>query len=189
MGQNATSGRNCEVIIALGSNSKGAWGQPRVILAHTIDELQRFGVTTLRASGLYATEAIGGGRQPQFLNAVIVVSTSLPPSRLLHTLKRLEWAAGRRSGRRWGPRALDLDLIDYCRVRLNVSARNSSQRFLVLPHPHSDRRAFVLRPLLDVVPGWRHPVSGRSGLELLRATGRQAAAVRRIMGHEWANIP
>ena len=97
----------------------------------------------LAASGVYESAPVGPGRQPPYLNAAVLLETGLKPLSLLVELKRLEAAAGRRPGPRWGPRPLDLDLLAYGRRRLRTP-------LLTLPHPLAARRAFVRAPLADL---------------------------------------
>ncbi len=172
---------NCdEVILALGGNLTGRWGSPADAMTQAIDELGRHGVHVIGRSGVYRSAALGGGRQPAFLNAVILVRSTLPPAGLLRLLKRLERAAGRRAGRRWGPRPLDLDIIDFRGARLCWSARPGRRSSLTLPHPEAHKRRFVLQPLLDVAPHWRHPGFGVPGRQLLSKIATRPGHVTRI---------
>jgi 2-amino-4-hydroxy-6-hydroxymethyldihydropteridine diphosphokinase len=155
------------VIIALGGNKSGHWGQPADAMQRAICELAACGVVAIAQSPVYSTQALGGGRQPNFLNSVIMVQSVLPPASLLRLLKRLERAAGRQLGRRWGPRPLDLDIIDFKGLRLAWTATPRRRASLTLPHPESHKRSFVLKPLIDVAPHWRHPALGVSAQTLL----------------------
>jgi 2-amino-4-hydroxy-6-hydroxymethyldihydropteridine diphosphokinase len=117
-------------------------------------------------SSIYKSAPIGGGRQPLYVNAVVAARFERGPARLLLILKRLERLAGRRPGRRWGPRPLDLDIIDYGGRRIGPwqSVRRPT---LALPHPEAHRRVFVLVPIAAIAPQWRHPVLGMTGRQLL----------------------
>lgn len=97
-------------------------------------------------SGLWRTAPVGGPEQPEYLNAAVVVDTSLTAGELLAVGHELESAAGRVRDVRWGPRTLDVDLIDVEGVR-------SSDPALTLPHPRAGERAFVLAPWAQVEPG------------------------------------
>jgi 2-amino-4-hydroxy-6-hydroxymethyldihydropteridine diphosphokinase len=93
-------------------------------------------------------------------------------------LKEIEARAGRRGGRPWGPRPLDLDILDYKGLSLNWKKRKTgrprqARRQLVLPHAELEKRPFVLLPLLDVAPNWRHPVTKESARALWRAVTKQ----------------
>ncbi len=128
------------------------------------------GTRILRQSGLYLTAGVGPGRPGVFVNAVIAVECHCGPDALLRRLKMIERAAGPRSSRRWGPRPLDLDILDYrgrivgrrAHDRLNTAALRNR---LFLPHPLMHERPFVLAPLDEIAPAWRHPV--------LKITARQ----------------
>lgn len=133
-------------------------------------------------SRLFESPAFPPGSGPDFVNAVILVETSLPPEALLAQLHSVEAAHGRVRTRRWGPRTLDLDLLawgDAVRPNSTVwkswadlpAARQAQEApgELILPHPRLAERAFVLVPLLDIAPAWRHPVTGRSVAEMAAA--------------------
>ena len=127
---------------------------------------------------------MGGDRQPAYINAVLRIDASVGPVRLLWILQALERHAGRRTGvaKRWGARALDLDIIDHGgrvsgrrvqrqgrhKVR-TINPRRPTRRTksLILPHPLAHLRAFVLMPLLEVAPHWIHPTLRVSGKTLL----------------------
>lgn len=102
-------------------------------------------ITVVGVSGLWRTAPVGGPEQPEYLNAVMVVDTSLQPAELLAVGHELEAAADRVRDVRWGPRTLDVDLVDVEGVR-------SSDPALMLPHPRAGERAFVLAPWAQVEP-------------------------------------
>lgn len=167
------------VVIAFGANCLGPWGTPRETLARALAELEREGVAVTARSAIYETAAIGQTRQQPYLNAVVLVTTSKPPAALLRLLKAIERRAGRRGGRPWGARTLDLDIVDYKGVVQNWPLKRQSfggggHRSLVLPHPLMQERPFVLRPLLDVAPGWRHPALQLSGRQLWQLVAGKA---------------
>jgi 2-amino-4-hydroxy-6-hydroxymethyldihydropteridine diphosphokinase len=128
-------------------------------------------------SDLYETAALGSARQGTYFNAVALAKTRLSAEALLRLLKEIEVRAGRRGGRPWGSRTLDLDILDYKGLVLNWRQRTAGQpppgyRPLVLPHAELERRPFVLKPLLDVAPDWRHPVTRKSARALWRAASK-----------------
>lgn len=160
------------IIISLGSNVISRWGNSHTTILQALRELEGRGVRILRRSRLYRTSPYGPIDQPVFTNAAAVIRTSLPAAALLSVVKRIEARAGRQPSQVWGPRALDIDIIDYNRQILNWSQR-ATQSFkcnslsLILPHPRIEMRAFVLKPLLDIAPHWHHPVSGLHAAQLL----------------------
>jgi 2-amino-4-hydroxy-6-hydroxymethyldihydropteridine diphosphokinase len=160
--------------LALGSNREGAWGNPCDTLLRARLELTLAGLQVVRSSRLYRTTPLGPGRQAIYLNAVLLIEANIAPGALLRLLKRIERRAGRRFGTRWGPRALDLDALDFGSRRLGWPARRRVGGRLVLPHPEIERRGFVLVPLLEVAPHWRHPALAIPGRTLLARLGRRA---------------
>lgn len=145
--------------IALGSNRPhGRHGAPKEVVRAAIGALGALGrveaVSTIRA-----TPALGpAGRS--FANAVAILAADLMPDALLAALKRIEREFGRRSGRRWGPRVLDLDLILWSRGSWGGPGP-------LVPHPEFRQRGFVLEPLAEVAPDWRDPISGATVRQLL----------------------
>jgi 2-amino-4-hydroxy-6-hydroxymethyldihydropteridine diphosphokinase len=179
------------LLLAFGANQAGAWGPPDKTLARARRELACAGVRILAASPLYDTLPLGPGRQSPYLNAVLLSAAHVGPAALLRLIKRLERRAGRRLSARWGPRCLDIDILDFGGRRIGWSGRRLDRLapgHLVLPHPQIDRRAFVLIPLLEVEPHWQHPilcVSGRALLARLPSASRRG--VRRSLAFAgWA---
>ena len=148
--------------IAIGSNISGPWGTPEQAVAHAVAALNGDGLKLVRASRLMITAPFGKPNQPDFVNAVAGIETHLPPLALLQKLHAIEKQAGRRRGLRWGPRALDLDIIDY------EGLVRPRQKMLILPHPGIAVRIFVLQPIAEITPQWRHPVSHKSAADMLR---------------------
>ena len=154
------------VLIGLGSNLDGPWGNSRETVLRALGHLDRDGLALVKASRLVNSRPFGNIHQPPFINAVARIATHLPPEALLRRLHALEHAAGRRRGLRWGPRTLDLDLLDYHGL---VRPWRPT-----LPHPGIAQRAFVLAPIAEIAPAWRHPVLCQRAavlLRLLRSSG------------------
>jgi 2-amino-4-hydroxy-6-hydroxymethyldihydropteridine diphosphokinase len=146
--------------VALGSNL----GSRRETLQKALVHLSELPRTTLqRCSSLYATSPVGGPPQPDFLNAVIFLETSLTPEELLKHLHGIENLLGRQRSIHWGPRTLDLDLLALGAV----TRASEDPKQLQLPHPRLQDRQFVLVPLLEVAPNWKHPVLRQSVEALL----------------------
>jgi 2-amino-4-hydroxy-6-hydroxymethyldihydropteridine diphosphokinase len=150
------------ILIALGANRSGPWGTPRQTVQRALAELNTGGMRLKRASGLLVSAPFGRTDQPDFVNAVAEIETALPPRALLARLHMIEREAGRRRGLRWGPRTLDLDLLDYHGL---ISRRGPGP---LLPHPGIASRIFVLSPLASIAPLWRHPQSRQTAATLLR---------------------
>jgi 2-amino-4-hydroxy-6-hydroxymethyldihydropteridine diphosphokinase len=133
--------------IAIGSNRRhGRFGRPAGVVEAAIARLdQDFGL--FDASPIVLNAAHGGAGR-DFANAVALIESTLAPVDLLSRLKRIERAFGRRSGRRWGERVVDLDIAVW-------SGGSFRSRRLIIPHPQLARRSFVLQPLAAIAPGWR----------------------------------
>lgn len=126
-------------VIALGANL----GDARAALSGASEAIETTpGIGLIAQSSVYSTAPIGGVEQPDYLNAVVIVETTLSPRELLDRLHEIENAWHRTREVRWGPRTLDLDLIDYAGV-------TSADPELTLPHPRAHERAFVLVPWLE----------------------------------------
>src|SRR5262245_5231887 len=137
------------ILVALGANVAGPWGTPRQTIARALGELDRHGLRLIAASRLIETKPFGRVNQPKFINAVAVIQTHLPPLALLARLHAIERAAGRHRTIRWGPRSLDLDLLDYHGLVRSEPNSDATPGSLVLPHPGIAERVFVLEPLAE----------------------------------------
>ena len=167
------------MLIALGANVDGAWGPPEQTLHQCLSHLGEQGFSDIQMSPLYLTKAHGAVRQPPYLNAVLQAMCTITPSQAIDVFKKTEKKSGRRLVGRNGPRPLDMDLLDFAGRIVNWGAGHPRPK-LVLPHPLLAERAFVLVPLADLVPEWRHPVLGMTARQLLiRQGGRQRFMLRR----------
>jgi 2-amino-4-hydroxy-6-hydroxymethyldihydropteridine diphosphokinase len=156
------------VFVALGANLPSPlYGGPRATLEAAIDRLAALGVVVEARSRWYEAAPVPPSDQPWFVNGVAEVHTGLDPARLLALLHRVESEFGRVRGERNAPRIVDLDLVAYG-DRVAGEAGNADAG-PVLPHPRMHERAFVLLPLRELAPGWRHPQLGRSLDELIAA--------------------
>ena len=136
--------------IALGSNL----ASPHQQLTRAVAALQTLVDTQLlRTSSVYRSPAVGPGTQPDYLNAVVLLTTRLAPKALLDAMHEIELAQGRVRDLHWGPRTLDLDLLVFGNQR-------SQSEALTLPHPGIAERGFVLVPLADIAPTMRVPGLG-----------------------------
>lgn len=167
----------------------GNVGRPDLAFARAVARLDAEpGVRVAARSRLWRSEPWGVADQPPFLNGAALVETSSSPRELHELLLDEERAAGReRGGERWGPRALDLDVLWF-------GDRLSDDPALTLPHPRLAERAFVLEPLAEIAPEWRHPRTGASAAEMLaalRLSGRAGACERTtvLLGEPLGDAP
>lgn len=140
------------IYIALGANLPGSSGTPRETLEAALALFPSQDMRVLRHSSWWRSPAQPAGDQPDFINGMVEVATALEPAEVLARLHDLESRFGRVRRKRWEARVLDLDLIDY-RGRQSGGAEGTP----VLPHPRLRERLFVLLPLQEVAPDWRHP--------------------------------
>jgi 2-amino-4-hydroxy-6-hydroxymethyldihydropteridine diphosphokinase len=134
-------------LIALGSNLQ----QPQVQVSKAIQVLsQTAGLNLLKASSLYATAPVGYDNQPDFINAVVQMSTGIPAPQLMQLLLTIEQTFGRERPFPNAPRILDLDLLDYDGMQMATEQ-------LTLPHPRMHERGFVILPLAEIVPDFILP--------------------------------
>jgi 2-amino-4-hydroxy-6-hydroxymethyldihydropteridine diphosphokinase len=170
------------LLLALGGNRRGCWGGPAKSMEHARRDLEAAGLRIVRASSLYLTEPVGGARQPAYLNAVVMASGALAPGSLLRLLKRIERRAGRRLGPLNGPRPLDIDILDYGGRRIGWPPLRRERGRLILPHPLLHLRTFVLAPLEEIAPNWRHPVFGKRPKAMLaQLVPRSRTGVRQAL--------
>lgn len=145
--------------LGLGANL----GECKKTLRKAVLALVRHGFRLEACSSLYRTEPWGLPGQPDFLNCVVMGTWNLPPAQMLETILQVEKELGRerREGERWGPRIIDIDLLAAGDTLLDTE-------ILTLPHPRLGERRFVLAPLAEIAPGWRHPLTGQTTLEMLK---------------------
>ena len=150
------------ILVGIGSNlAAPGYQSPQDTARAAVAALPTIGVAVVARSPWYLSEPVPASDQPWFANGVVVVTTELPPPVLLARLLALEARFGRERGARDAARTLDLDLLDY-------DGRLYATATLDLPHPRLHERRFVLAPLCDIAPEWRHPRLGLTAAELLR---------------------
>ena len=147
------------ILISVGANLPSAAGSPLATCTAALALLPANGAAVVRRSRWYASDAQPPSAQPPFVNGAAQLETGLTPAELLAVLHRVESIFGRLRSAPNAARTLDLDLIDYDGLIQHGPP--------VLPHPRMAERAFVLKPLADLYPAWRHPVTGRTVTEML----------------------
>lgn len=148
------------ILIGLGANLPSPdHGPPKATLEAALAALEERGVRVCRRSRWYSSAPVPPSDQPRFVNAVVAVETALSPEALLAALHAVERAFGRRRTVSNAARPIDLDLLAYgAQVRTDAAP--------ILPHPRLAERAFVVLPLCDVAPDWRHPILHKTAREL-----------------------
>ncbi len=150
------------IYVGLGANLPSPnYGTPEATLAAALERFAAAGVSVVARSPWYRSAPLPRSGQPWFVNGVAAVETALAPEPLLRALHGIEAAFGRVRRERWGPRVIDLDLIAF---HDKVLAAPGGPE---IPHPRMHERAFVLLPLADLAPDWRHPVLGRDVGDLI----------------------
>lgn len=154
------------IYVALGANVPSAAGLPAVTLRRALAAMASRGLSVTAVSPFYQTAAWPNPADPPFVNAVARLASRLGPAEVLRALLVIEKSFGRVRKTKWEPRCLDLDLLDY-------GGLICDEILLSLPHPLMHERAFVLKPLADLAPDWRHPDTGARIADLLKIVGEE----------------
>ncbi len=166
------SGENWDeaIVVALGSNLGGEYGSSCAVLTRALQGFGEIGLIVKAKSSIWRSRAWPDPSDPDFFNAVAMVESASSPRDVLAALHGLEAQFGRVRTSANAVRVLDLDLIAYGR-------QVSEDGALILPHPRAAERLFVMGPLAEIAPGWRHPVTGKhaDALAAQSTVGRDAA--------------
>ena len=149
--------------VAVGANLAGPRGSPAETVAAAVEAIGREHIVLKATARLYRSQAWPNPTDPEFINTICQLEVDINPESLLKWLHEIETRFGRVRREPNAPRTLDLDLVDYGG---QVSAPGATP---ILPHPRMADRAFVLLPLAEIAPHWRHPVDGRTITELIAA--------------------
>jgi 2-amino-4-hydroxy-6-hydroxymethyldihydropteridine diphosphokinase len=155
------------IFLGLGGNMPSQrFGPPRATLEAALEALAEQAIQVRRRSRWYRSQPVPDDGQPWYINGVAEIETAFPPRELLARLLETERQFGRERRERWAPRVIDLDLLAYRELNNWDAQRGAAP---VLPHPRLHERAFVLAPLAELAPAWRHPALGRTVEEMLAA--------------------
>jgi 2-amino-4-hydroxy-6-hydroxymethyldihydropteridine diphosphokinase len=160
--ETVTEGLDDSVIVALGSNLQGSYASVQVLLEAALAAFPSRGLKVVRRSSWWRSAAWPDPGQPDYLNGVCIVETPSAPIATLAELRNIEALFGRVRGEPNVARTLDLDLIAHGRSVIDTAA-------LILPHPRAAERRFVMGPLAEIAPRWRHPVTGIEAADLAQA--------------------
>ena len=147
------------ILVGLGANLPRGGETPQATLEAVLRAFPRVGIELVQVSPWYESEPQPPSDQPWYVNGVAEVATTLGPGALMTQLHAVEAEFGRERGARNAARTVDLDLLTYGET-VQTGALN-------IPHLRLQERAFVLMPLCDLVPEWRHPVTGLSAAQML----------------------
>jgi 2-amino-4-hydroxy-6-hydroxymethyldihydropteridine diphosphokinase len=161
------------VVVALGGNLPGGHDSVESLLDAAVRALEDAGLRVVAHSPWWRSAAWPDPAQPPFLNGVVLVQTDLNPAETLAALHAIERRFGRERGPVNAPRTLDLDLIAHGRAVIDEPG-------VTLPHPRAHERLFVMGPLAQIAPGWRHPTLGQTAENLAASAeiGKDAAPAR-----------
>ncbi len=162
------------ILIALGANlPTERFGSPRQTLEAALNMMETAGIKVVKRSSWYESEPVPPSGQPWYINGVAQVETTLRPAELLRELHRIEEKMGRIRRKRWESRVIDLDLLAYGHHVAQPDGNSPGAPHV--PHPRMAERLFVLRPLAEIDPDWRHPLTGQGVGEMLNGLHGQGA--------------
>lgn len=143
------------VLLLLGSNL----GDRDLFIKQAISLIERDIAPVVNKSAVYETQSWGKTDEPEYLNQVLLIETSLSAAEVLEKILAIEKALGRERTAKWGSRTIDIDILFYEQEIIN-------QPGLHIPHPELHKRRFTLEPLAEIVPDWVHPVLNKKILQL-----------------------
>ena len=173
------------VIIGLGSNLAGQFGSPRGACGAALEAIQNVGCKIIARSPWYESAPVPISEQPHFVNGIVGIITNLAPATLLRHLLEIETNMGRERTKPNAARIIDLDILAQGELICDGIGD-----LPVLPHPRLHERAFVILPLVDLMPNWQHPLTRYTALELKTNLGTDQEIHRMtdasgLFGTEW----
>ena len=142
------------IFLGLGSNLSSKYGDKFANIDLAISFLEAYGIKLIKKSSFYKTPSYPDRENPKFINVVILVKTNLPPIDLMSVLVFIEEKLERKRVKKNDPRTCDIDIIDYNNQIFNLKFNNLD---FTLPHKELTSRNFVLFPLQEISPMWKHP--------------------------------
>lgn len=181
-------------VIAFGGNMPSDAGSPAPTIIKSLSFLKVNGCLIRAVSRFFETPVYPAGAGPDYVNAVALVDSNLPPSAFLDLCHNVEQRLGRTRDLRWGQRTIDIDVIACDDAVVPTGAEQTRWRMLtpqqqatlvpddlILPHPRLQDRAFVLVPMCDIAPDWCHPLLKRSARQMMQALAEdQFAGIRAL---------
>lgn len=170
------------ILVGIGANLPSPrFGPPQATCEAALGCMAAAGVRVVARSRWYRTSPVPASDQPFYVNGVARVATDCDPAALLSALLGIERRIGRKRFETNAPRVIDLDLLAYDDVVSQGSAQGPGLPAApILPHPRLHERAFVLLPIRDIAPGWRHPATGQGLDELIDALGAGRGADQKV---------
>ena len=142
------------IFLGLGSNLPSKYGDRFANINLAISCLDGYGIKVIQKSSFYETPSYPNNENPKFINVIILVETTLPPVDLMSVLIFIEKKLERKRGKKNDPRTCDIDIIDYNSQILNLPYNNLN---ITVPHKELTSRNFILFPLQEISPTWKHP--------------------------------
>ncbi|MBL4837834.1 MAG: 2-amino-4-hydroxy-6-hydroxymethyldihydropteridine diphosphokinase [Kordiimonadaceae bacterium] len=165
------------ILVGLGANLPSDRGGPQATIQAAVQRLAQNAIEIQAVSAVYRTAPVPASDQPDFINIALAARTALSAQQLLHLFQNIERQLGRQPAERWSARTLDIDLLAYGSHVLpsasawhDVAYSDDPAAILaepVVPHPRLHKRAFVLKPLMDIAADWDHPVLHKTVKQLM----------------------
>ena len=144
------------IILALGSNLQSKFGNRFQNIELAISKLKKNQIHIIKQSSFYETPCYPNKEDPKFINIVVEIKTDFSPEKLASILIKIEEELARKRKNKNDPRTIDIDILDFKQMAINFNYHNLK---FIVPHKELSKRNFVLYPLIEILPEWKHPVS------------------------------